>query len=247
MPPAALLLDPGRSGSTLLVLLGRRLVATALTFATLDVAPCIASSDCGAYEDPVRTTHRFLTWRDFKSLSVPDALRGSDVVAYVSTSIALEPLRFELTNAADGTWTARVLEICVRAFLLKTGSGFTRHLASADDLAHEQGHFDITELFARALAARLDRVRSTAALSDVALEDAQRRVDGIVRRTLESWRAVQATYDAETTCARAQIRWRRWISAQLREAPGAENPRLEFSVHAAALAEVSTSADGELR
>jgi hypothetical protein len=230
----------------LLALLGRRVVATALTFATLHVAPCIAS-ECGAYEDAVRTTHRFLTWRDFKSLSVPDALRGSGVVAYVSTSIALEPLRFELTREADGTWTARVVEICARAFLLKIGSGFTRHLASSDDLAHEQGHFDITELFARALAARLGRVRSAAALSDVALEGAQRRVDGVVRRTLESWRAVQAIYDAETTCARAQIRWRRWISSQLREAPGAEGPHLEFSVHAATLADGATSAAGELR
>jgi hypothetical protein len=51
-----------------------------------------------------------------------------------------------------------------------------------------------------------------------------------VRRTLASWRSAQTIYDAETSCGdRVQIRWRRWISARLDEAPEPHARRLAFS------------------
>jgi hypothetical protein len=212
------------------VTFARRAATGALTWALAASAPGVASSDCGAYEDAVRTTHRALAWRDFKSAAFPRAFRAGSVVAYVSTSIALEPLQFELSPEADGTWTARLVEICVRAFMLKEGSGFLRHEARADDLVHEQGHFDITELFARSLTAQLGRIRYSATLVDAALEGARQRADRVVSRTLASWRSAQAIYDAETACSeRVQVRWRRWISAKLDEAPEPHARRLAFS------------------
>jgi hypothetical protein len=204
----------------------RSRVAAAVSLVVLSLVPCHAASECGDYEDGDRATHRPIAWRDFKA---PDALRGA--VAYIATSIAVEPIQFELTLELDGTWSARPTAVCVRAFVLKRGSGFVRREARDRDLAHEQGHFDITEIFARALAERLGRIRENAASPEAALEAVQLHVDRATLRTLAAWRAQQALYDLETECsARAERRWARWIAQQLATRPRQPSPATDAAM-----------------
>src|SRR5262247_3615458 len=99
-----------------------RLVATALAWAALGAPAGQAAPDCGAYEDGVRATYRRIGWSDFKASRRPAALSGARLVAYVTTSIDVSAQEIEVRPELDGSWTASLVDPCVRAFLLKKGS-----------------------------------------------------------------------------------------------------------------------------
>jgi hypothetical protein len=155
-------------------------------------------------------------------------------VAYITTSIVAEPVTFEVREERDGTWSAGPVQVCVRAFMLKRASGFLRGEVRPADLMHEQGHFDLTEIFARALQERLGRVRESGASPEAAIDAARILSDLAASELLEEWRAAQLVYDVETECsAQAQQRWLRWIGAQLDLQPEFIQPRPLLSMRTA--------------
>ncbi len=189
-------------------------MAAAIALALFGAVPGRAASECGRYEDGERASHRAIGWRDFKALGRSEAVGRA--VAYIATSIVVEPLTFEAVEEADGSWSARPGEVCVRAFMLKRASGFLHGEVRRADLAHEQGHFDLTEIFARALRQRLASIRESGASREAVVEATYARSDRTLREVLEEWRAAQRLYDLETECdARAQLRWLHWIHLQL--------------------------------
>ena len=199
-------------------------MAAAVVLALLGVVPGRAASECGRYEDGERASHRPIEWRDFKALGRSEAVGRA--VAYIATSIVVEPVTFEAVEQVDGSWSARPGEVCVRAFMLKRASGYLHGEVRSADLAHEQGHFDLTEIFARALRQRLVRIRESAASPEAAVEASYVRSDWTLREVLAEWRAAQLLYDSETECsARAQLRWLRWIHLQLALRPEFIHPR----------------------
>ncbi|MBT8236619.1 MAG: DUF922 domain-containing protein, partial [Bacteroidia bacterium] len=102
-------------------------------------------------EEPiVWSADRRLNWSDFKDVS-PDS---SPVAALTASGISYSFSSMEQNGEMIADFT-------VTAFFYPTRSWVQDHLASANILAHEQLHFDITELFARKFRARLAQARFT--------------------------------------------------------------------------------------
>lgn len=188
----------------------RRWLAIALGAAQIAAAGT-AQAECGPYEDETRTTYRELRWGDFRGRrppQVPTRGRRPAEVAHVATSITYQT---EVTTRRVGTeWVASPAALCVQAFVLKDRSGYKRERRSSWDLAHEQGHFDITHYFAETLRTRLagfeHRATTELEARDGLLERMERaRVDTIAR-----WRRMQARYDEETRHSQRKPEQRRW-------------------------------------
>lgn len=133
------------------------------------------------------TYDRLLTWNDFKS----PPRTGTDAVASTSTTLGLSyilkggQLEYEITCnfSKKRSWG-----------LIKTDY----------ILAHEQAHFDITELFARKLHQQLGAytpVRKTF----------QKDVNTIYENVVKAKEAFQKMYDGETDHSRKKVRQEEWL------------------------------------
>jgi len=143
---------------------------------------------------------RRLRWSDFRA-SPP---RGKEIRALSGWTIEPSGLRC----GADGTFDARV-----RAVFLPDRS-WVRGAASGALLAHEQGHFDLAEVYARRLRRRLRDEVTPYCPGKAAAAAAQRVYDDV----LDAAERESARYDADTDHGQRseqQRRWRQRISAAL--------------------------------
>ena len=194
----------------------------------LAAVPAFASSDCGPVEDADRASHRGLSWADFKG--PPPAVERRDPradvpVAQVVTSLRVDTLGVMTEPDAGGErWVARAHAPCVRAYLLKRLSGRSEGAFADHQLAHEQRHFDLAQIYARRLrlalrdlsargasAAEAERaLRYAADRAYVALSrehaTAQRRYDRFTQH------GIQRSYEAK---------WFAQLEARLAEQEGA--------------------------
>ena len=158
-------------------------------------------AECGPYEDAQRTTYRQLSWTDFDEPR-PSRYRGrmGDVVeqAHIAMTLRLESPQIEVWTEGPGRWVARLQRPCVRAFMLKDRSGYKPEERSRLGLAHEQGHFDITEYFARELRGRLTGLKHRADSQAQARRGLWEAVKREFAETVAGWVAMQARYDRET-------------------------------------------------
>ncbi len=142
---------------------------------------------------------RRLTWNDFKAKPEP----GSDVVA-ITTSI----LSIEYKISGSG------FDYKIKSRFSKTNSWGLRKTDYI--LSHEQGHFDIAEIFARKLHQRLSEYRFNKRTID-------RDLDKIYNRILEEKEKMQNDYDRETKHSinkEKQAVWLKKISKMLVEYKG---------------------------
>jgi Bacterial protein of unknown function (DUF922) len=141
-------------------------------------------------------TRRALTWADFKGAPVEAAPNA----AMTSTSILI-----------DFNFSKQQLQYHLNCIFYPEKS-WTK-VSSDHILGHEQGHFDISELFTRKLHKALADYRFQPKTAD-------KDITAIYKRIAKEQSAYQALYDAETNYSRnnqQQANWQLTIAAALKE------------------------------
>jgi hypothetical protein len=171
-----------------------------------------------------------LSWQDFTG-SVP---RGADEIRVAATTASL-PWSYRYTVVVSGSSCHYTIAEIQSSALFHPDASWVRPGHATDAvLEHEQGHFDITQIFRqRFSAATADqtgrehecrgRTRRRAAAD--AERDIAERIGTLYDDTWRRYRAEQERYDAETRHgmdAAAQARWTEDIGRRLQgaRAPG---------------------------
>jgi hypothetical protein len=150
------------------------------------------------------TYDRPLTWEDFQS----SPKKNTDAVASASTSLGIA---YQIRN---GELTYQIT--CNFSKIKSWGIVKTDYI-----LAHEQGHFDITEIFARKLYQELKAYRLN-------VKTYKQDINNIYRKIVAEKEAFQEAYDGQTDHSRqkrAQYEWLDRIDQILEETdPFADYP-----------------------
>jgi len=150
-------------------------------------------------EEPLPwSAERRLNWADFKDES-PDS---SPVAALTASGISYSFSSMEQNGEMIADFT-------VTAFFYPTRSWVQDHLASAHILAHEQLHFDITEMFARKFRTLLAQSRFT--------DNIKAEVRSMFKQVNKELSEYQDRYDLETNSSRLLDRQREWQQKVYRE------------------------------
>ena len=133
------------------------------------------------------TVERLLTWDDFKS----PPKTGTDAVASTSTTLGLNYI------LKDGKLEYEIT--CNFSKKRSWGLVKTDYI-----LAHEQAHFDITELYARKLHQQLMAYTPNR-------KTFQKDINTIYENVVKGKEAFQKLYDAETDHSRRRVRQEEWL------------------------------------
>ena len=144
---------------------------------------------------------RKLTWNDFKAKAPTD----TPVAALTASGIS-----YSFSSVQNGD--EMKIRYIVTANFYPNRSWYQPKYGSSNVLAHEQLHFDITELFARKFKQRLDATRFTKNIKAEVREIFQQ-----INRELSEY---QDRYDLETNSSRLLDRQRAW-QIKVREAMAA--------------------------
>lgn len=140
---------------------------------------------------------RPLTWPDFQGIPEPE----SGVDALSSCGLICDPALHR-----DGS-----LRFTVEAYFSHPDSWVDGPDASALLLQHEQGHFNIGEIYARKLRRKLSNTRFTR-------EGLDRQIQAVYQEVFDEYAKAQQTYDevtAHSTNPAAQAEWDRWMNKEL--------------------------------
>lgn len=141
-----------------------------------------------------------LTWADFKG-KVPPAVESAAITASgISYSYSANLLHHEVK-----------LDFEVNAYFYPNESWYRPELCNENTLAHEQLHFDITEVFARKMRERLRRTTFS--------DDVKAEVRKIYNEILVELQKYQEQYDWETNFSRnreKQMEWNQKIAESLK-------------------------------
>lgn len=181
------------------------LAVTAAAFLFVDSA--VAVDRCITREDADITPHRELRWDDFRARPPRMALD----TAVVAMSLRRGPYAIERARRADDSWTARLSSVCPHALMHKRLSWSKPEAKLERALAHEQGHFDIAEAFARRLAPGLLALEGRAPTPQEAEATLRRRITREYKRTVAEWKAMEQRYDRETRQGLDRKRQRIWV------------------------------------
>jgi len=141
-----------------------------------------------------------LTWADFKGKVSPAAESAATTASGISYSYSANLLHHEVN-----------LDYEVNAFFYPNESWYKPELCNENTLAHEQLHFDITELFARKMRAKLRRTSFS--------DDVKGEVRKIYQDILKELQEYQERYDWETNFSRnreKQAEWNKKIAEALK-------------------------------
>ncbi|MEM7582231.1 MAG: DUF922 domain-containing protein [Acidobacteriota bacterium] len=161
----------------------------------------------------VETTHRKVTWDDFKGKAkTPGSARWDDGSwAHLTSAMVIESTRIVPRQAEDGSWIAELSRSPqVYAVMDKDMSGAAPGANSPELLAHEQLHFDITEAFARRLTIQIASLVGQGSTAPSAVEDLQQKLQSRYDAQARELLAYQNSYDSETRHGirrKAQKKW----------------------------------------
>ncbi len=193
-----------------------------LLFATQIVSSETRAETPGLPQDAGFVAHRQLSWSDFQGQPIrnqPVGLPGALLVsAEMEIAIKLEPFEIELRNRGPGMWVAQPDDLCVWAVMSPARSRAHPDHQTDRVLAHEQGHFDITEYFVRRLRARLADLEYQGRNPTEASQGVRGFVERESREIATEWREMEQRYERETLYGinrRAQRRWLQEIDRML--------------------------------
>ncbi|GAA4464458.1 hypothetical protein GCM10023093_14840 [Nemorincola caseinilytica] len=157
----------------------------------------------------VRASDRF-SWSEHRKLSWEDFKGPSDGGSHESAAATCCSIGFKIDNTGTGD---RKVTVYNTFYIDRSWVKEDARIGSI--LAHEQGHFDLCELYTRKLRER------TAAI-DVNAKDLKQQLMDIYAAVNDEYEARQQAYEYETTHGTdlpAQNRWERMIQRELTEAP----------------------------
>ncbi|MBO0331748.1 DUF922 domain-containing protein [[Muricauda] lutisoli] len=132
-----------------------------------------------------------LTWADYKGKVPPADESAATTASGISYSYSANLLHHEVK-----------LDFEVGAYFYPNESWYKPQLCDENTLAHEQLHFDITELFARKMREKLRRTSFS--------DDVKAEVRKIYRDILKELQQYQEQYDWETNFSRNREKQREW-------------------------------------
>lgn len=194
-----------------------------ISIALIVAVPGIVTAD-----EIVWRSDRPLTWNDFEGRvsDEGDERRVAATAASLGWSYGYE------VEWSDAGCAYRITEIRSSA-VFETGESWVKSdHREPDVLAHEQGHFDIAELYRRAFDAEAGPLLGTGGscagqtrrrVTRFVAEAIQARLGPVYDRVWADYNAAQAQYDAETEhgmAAAAQQRWTRQIADGLSDLTG---------------------------
>ncbi|MEQ5790516.1 DUF922 domain-containing protein [Muricauda sp. NFXS6] len=141
-----------------------------------------------------------LTWAKFKGKVPPTEESAASTASGISYSYSANLLHHEVK-----------LDFEVNAYFYPNESWYRPKLCNENTLAHEQLHFDITEVFARKMR---DKLRRTSFSDDVKAE--VRKIYADILKELQTY---QERYDWETNFSRnreKQLEWNQKIAEALK-------------------------------
>jgi hypothetical protein len=191
----------------------------------VSMALAAGAAECGPYEDAEKASHRPLALGDFAGERPREKGRprqGDSTSILITTAVAIDELGIDAQPEPDGRFVARVVRLCVRAYFMKRLSGRKSEMAVPWELAHEQGHFDLTQAHALELEAQVAGLTFRAESADAAARELRDRVIALYRAHAERSQGEQDQYDRETRHGhhrRAQGRWTDEIAARIAPAP----------------------------
>lgn len=166
-------------------------------------------------DDEVLTTWRTVSWDDFRAPWRKPSRFGAEG-GYIASGIRITDWTTEPRPVGDGTWRAEPEGLVAYSFMEKLRSSHRPGADSAYNLAHEQAHFDLTEVVTRRLLARLSVLEGRGATPGAAARDLRKQVEAAFEEALEELDRLQVRYDRETAHSGKKKAQRKW----LREIPG---------------------------
>lgn len=145
--------------------------------------------------------NRKLSWKDFRGRPFETAWAAATTASGIS-------YEYSGTEQPDGY----ILEFKIGAYFYPDKSWYQPTLCDPNVLAHEQLHFDISELFARKMRSEVSNTRFT--------HNARAEVKAIYKRILKELSEFQARYDRDTDYSRnleKQLFWQEKVARSLRE------------------------------
>lgn len=142
-----------------------------------------------------------LTWADFKGKVPPGEPTAATTASGISYSYSANLLHHEVH-----------LDFEVNAYFYPNESWYKPQVCNENTLAHEQLHFDITELYARRMREKLRRTSFS--------DDVKEEVRKIYRDILHELQEYQEKYDWQTNFSRnweKQLEWNKKIANALKE------------------------------
>ena len=140
---------------------------------------------------------RKLTWDDFKGK--PDKLMQAAALTYTDISVNGSLIDGKITMEVKNFFDSKL--------------SWSKNKNSASLLAHEQLHFDITELYTRKIRKELNAIASEKTIKDGT-------INKMSSKLLKEWKEFQLKYDNETnhgTIAEKQKEWEQRITLLLVE------------------------------
>jgi len=161
---------------------------------------------------------RPLTWEDFQG-QPPEDVELRDEAAFIRYRLRIQKTNFTLTyNPNTHTWKAKIdpATLKVENLMDRSQSWVDPKRRSSRLLKHEQGHFDINEVYRRIVETRLKQLEAEAPTQKEAAEELQRLVDETLDQISRKVEQVQAEYDRETAHGQDQEAQAEW-EAKIRE------------------------------
>jgi len=167
-----------------------------------------AEARCRKKEDDATTPYRQLTWDDFKGAWTE---KTGPAAAYISSGMNLYDAQHLAEETADG-WVARLGKICLFAQMAKYESAVRPGTKKEKTLAHEQGHFDLTEFHTRRLYKTLLELETRGQDERQARHELRTAVDKIYKEAVRDWQAEESTYDSETNHGIRKGKQKGWLA-----------------------------------
>ena len=163
-------------------------------------------------------TYKTLSWSDFRGPEI----RGQGQ-AWINATVVVEPVAVKVEQEGE-SFIARPRKPVVYALMNKLDSGAQRGARNDTTLAHEQLHFDITEVHARRLVRELGVIEVSGSGASPALRgQLLEAVAKIYDRTIQDLFRMQRQYDGETTHGTRRGKQKKW-SARVAELLAGEQP-----------------------
>ncbi len=185
-----------------------------------------------SYDTLFETTYRQVTWEDFRGKGIkPRGWNRWDGGTFAHIATGIEPGSLEVEDRQEGAeWIAVAVGIRPYAVMDKNFSSMPPGTRNAYTLAHEQLHFDITEMVARRLAVELAGLEGRGGDRDAARQDLARRIRERFLAGQGELEELQGRYDGETANGGRKKKQKKWAAAvpeMFREATAALAAMLE--------------------
>lgn len=170
-------------------------------------------------------TYKKVTWEDFRG----PVVRGQQA-AWIASTIVVDPYDVAVSEEAQGSRSARMKHVDVYSLMDKLESSARTGARDPRNLDHEQIHFDIAEIHARRLHARLSELVVRSSVSASADDDSvglrvqlEQAVQLAWEEEMRAFNEHQARYDGDTVHGTKKGKQKKWAELVAEEL-AAEEP-----------------------